>query len=181
MAEGPTKAAPRRPFCGDGDLEAGVPDASCADSCSSLDELRRPGSRPASRPGSDVGSPRWETPRGASAGGRGAKWEPGDANDGHKPDDGQLLGGLRGKCGCGALIALVCLLLMLGSFLVPKSDTGLGSVMVSVTDLGSRATAGVRAGMRQSRHAGADESAIAAQAERHCRPQQRGGNSTVQV
>lgn len=181
MAEGPTKAAPRKPFCGDGDIEAGpARDASCADSCSSLDDLRRPGSRPASRPTSELGSPKWETPQ-ISASGR-AKWEPGDADDDdggdHQPNGGSFL--RRWRCSRGGTAALVCMLLMLGSFAVPRSSSGLGSVKLSVTDLGSRATAGVRASMRRSGRPAADDAAMS-QPKRNCRPKPRGANSTVQV
>ena len=53
-----------------------------------------------------------------------------DSHDGREP----LSSGWKLKCSRrGASVAAVCLLLTLGSFAVPKSGRGLGSVMVSVS------------------------------------------------
>lgn len=140
MPQSPSKATIRKPF----DVET-AHEIGCADSCSSFDEFPR---QAGSSNGSDVGSPTWDTPR-SKHGGL-------SSMSGSFPSSGKLdsldeeaaldsslrdlpTSGRQLKCGRGASVAAVCLLLTLGSFVAPQSGQGLGSVMVSVGDLSSKA------------------------------------------
>lgn len=140
MPHSPGKATIRKPY----DVET-AHEIGCADSCSSFDEFPR---QAGSSNGSDVGSPTWDTPRskhGGLSSMSGSFLSSGkldsldeeaalDTSPRDAPTSGWQL-----KCGRGASVAAVCLLLTLGSFVAPKSGEGLGSVMVSVGDLSSKA------------------------------------------
>lgn len=148
MPGSPNKAISRRPF----DVETGARDVGCADSCNSLDDFPK---APGSAAGSNLGSPHstnWDTPRsilsckhGGLAAMKGSlssgKLDTLDEDaDGHEREP--TSSGWQLKCTRGASVAAVCLLLTLGSFVVPKSGHGLSSVMVSVGDLSSKARQG---------------------------------------
>lgn len=93
------------------DVEAALRDSNCADSCSSLDDNGRTCSSPSRRTTvSDTGS------------GSGVlDWQPDD-----DPSEGGNTGGYFSGCRCSgaSLVALICLLLTLGSFVAPGSQHG---------------------------------------------------------
>lgn len=138
------------------DIEAALRDSNCADSCSSLDNFGRPcadGSNP-SGSGSDSGSGVLD-------------WQPDADPDGCEND----AAGISGNCRCsgGVSVALICLLLTMGSFVAPGSNQGIDAlarhVVRGVIHLGSRAR---EASEDAQYHSSALVSKL--KGERHCRP-----------
>lgn len=140
------------------DIEAALRDSNCADSCSSLDNFGRPcadGSVP-SGSGSDSGSGVLD-------------WQPdADPDDGGDEDDAA---GTCSSCRCsgGVSVALVCLLLTLGSFVAPGSNYGVDAlarhVVRGAIHLGNRAR---EASEDAQYHSSVLVSKL--KGERHCRP-----------
>lgn len=155
MEESPTKLAARRQARGD--IESAVRDTNCADSCSSLDGYGKPqyGSS-----GSDDG--------GGSPGVLDWKSDASEPGEGLQPSDS--VGDRRSGCWCsgGTSVALICLLLTLSSFVVPKSNEHVGAVIGHAQRLGSRAK---QLGDRAREDASFQKSALIAkmQGKRHCR------------
>jgi len=154
MEESPTKLAARRQARGD--IESAVRDTNCADSCSSLDGYGKP---PYGSSGSDDG--------GGSPGVLDWKSDANEAGEGLQPSDSA---GDRRGCWCsgGTSVALICLLLTLSSFVVPKSNEHVGAVIGHAQRLGSRAK---QLGDRAREDASFQKSALIAkmQGKRHCR------------
>jgi hypothetical protein len=175
MPQSPKGAINRRPF----DVETGAPHVGCADSCSSFDDFPK---APGSIGGSEIGSPTWDTPRsilsckhgglvsmnGTLGSGKLDVLEEG-ALDGSPDGKSPSSSGWQLKYKRGASVVAVCLLLTIGSFIVPKSGHGLGSVKVSVRDLRSKA----RQGFARPAAASAQQSDAAISAAISTKVQQR--------
>ncbi len=115
------------------DIESAARDAAFADSCSSLDEFGRPyggsnGGGTSARPyGGDGGDD--------DGGGGVLDWEPVGAEP---PSSTQQRS--RWRCRGGASsIAIICLLLTMGSFMVPESEDGIGAVVKQVKKMHANA------------------------------------------
>lgn len=126
MADNPPKR--RQAYA---DIGSAARDANIADSCSSLDEFGQPwgGNGGAEEPyGRHYGG-------GSNDGGGGGvlEWEADGENEPPEPPNGQFS---RFRCRSGASsIAIICLLLTMGSFMVPESEDGIGAVVKKVKDL----------------------------------------------
>ena len=130
------------------DIEAAARDAGCADSCSSLDEHGRPygnsgmnssgggsGFDGISGGGGDAYS------RHGGGGGGALEWEADDDagmaydDDGPPPEPPSWWGAWRRCRGGVSGVALICLLLTMGAFVVPESEDGIGLVMKRVHEV----------------------------------------------
>lgn len=155
MEGSPTKLAARRHARAD--IESAVRDANCADSCSSLDGYGKP-LRSGSSSDDGGGSPGvldWNSDTSEPAG--------------EEPDPSPPKT-LFNHCRCsgGASVAMICLLLTLGSFVVPKSSEHVGALVKHVQHLSSRAKV---ISERAREDASFHRSALIAkmQGKRHCR------------